>query len=403
MTHRIVVLGAGYAGLGAAKRIAARLRPDEVQVSLVNAADRFVERVRLHQLAAGQRLTDLPLADLLAGTGVELVVARVTGIDPESRRVRLDAAPHELRYDTLVYALGSRADVDGVPGLAEHAFTVADADSSRRLHARLRDLAVGDAVAVVGGGLTGIETAAEFATAYPGLRVALVARGQVGGWLSARARRYLAAALARLGIEVHENAGVAEVTGAGLRLDGAPGAGDLGADAVVWAGGFRVPDLARQAGFAVDHEGRMVVDRLLRSVSHPGVYVAGDVAAARTAGGKSRMSCQTGLPMGLNAADAVAAHLTGREARLPRIRYFFQNISLGRHDGVIQFTRADDSVIEGAVLTGRAAAWWKEMVVRGTVFQMRHPGPFGPVRRRVLVKGASDMTSGDGQIRQITA
>jgi NADH dehydrogenase FAD-containing subunit len=189
-----------------------------------------------------------------------------------------------------------------------------------------------------------------------------------------------------MGIEVHENARVTEVTNAGVRFGGDRGDRELGADAVVWTSGFRVPDLARQAGFAVDRRGRMMVDRMLRSRSHPNVYAAGDVAAARTAGGESRMSCQTGLPMGLNAADAIAATLTGREPKLPRIRYFFQNISLGRHDGITQFTRADDSIIEGAVLTGRAAAGFKEMVLHGTVFLMRRPGPYGPVSRRGLIE-----------------
>jgi NADPH-dependent 2,4-dienoyl-CoA reductase/sulfur reductase-like enzyme len=74
----IVVLGAGYAGLGAAKLAAKRTG---ATVTLVNERDRFVERVRNHQLATGQRLRDLPLRDLVAGTGIRLVVDRVTRID----------------------------------------------------------------------------------------------------------------------------------------------------------------------------------------------------------------------------------------------------------------------------------------------------------------------------------
>jgi NADH dehydrogenase FAD-containing subunit len=107
MTTRIVVVGAGYAGLAAAK-LAARWTGAEV--TLVNAGDRFVERVRLHQLAAGQPLRDLPLAGLLRGTGVRLVVDRVTGIDAATRTVRL--GERELGYDRLVYAAGSQADLD---------------------------------------------------------------------------------------------------------------------------------------------------------------------------------------------------------------------------------------------------------------------------------------------------
>ena len=86
MTSHIVVLGAGYAGLIAAKLAARRTG---ATVTLVNERDRFVERVRNHQLATGQRLRDRPLHDLLKGTGIRLAVDRVTSIDPEQRQIEL--------------------------------------------------------------------------------------------------------------------------------------------------------------------------------------------------------------------------------------------------------------------------------------------------------------------------
>ncbi|WP_049571746.1 NAD(P)/FAD-dependent oxidoreductase [Nonomuraea sp. SBT364] len=372
MTERIVVLGGGYAGLGAAKRAARRLRGTGARVTLVNASDRFVERVRLHQLAAGQRLIGLPLPRLLDGTGVELVVARATGIDLGARIVRLDAAPHELGYDVLIYALGSGADLDAVPGAAEHAFTVATAGEAARLRSRLAEAR---SVAVVGGGLTGIETATEIKAARPRLEVRLISAGRIGDGLSERARRHLHRACDRLGVTVREHAPVAEVGPDGLLLgDGCR----VPADTVVWAAGFRVPGLAAASGLATDEGGRMLVDAALRSLSHPGVLGIGDAAAAGTASGRSRMSCQTGLPMGLHAGDAAARLLTGRTPRPARIRYVWQNISLGRHDGVSQFARADDSPLGAAVVTGRLSALFKEAITRGTVWRLRHPGPYRP-------------------------
>ena len=78
MSHTVVVLGAGYAGLPAAKRLARQVRRDEVNVVLVSEWDRFVERPRLHQLATGQQLRDLPLekggVDERIGVGVELIM-----------------------------------------------------------------------------------------------------------------------------------------------------------------------------------------------------------------------------------------------------------------------------------------------------------------------------------------
>ncbi|RCG28550.1 oxidoreductase [Sphaerisporangium album] len=367
MSPHIVVLGAGYSGLVTAKLVAGH----GTRVTLVNARDRFTERVRLHQLAAGENLRDLPLRDLLAGTGVELVVGRVTGIDAGDRVVRLADGSADLRYDVLVYALGSRTDLDSVPGAAEHAHAVSAPDQAERLRARLAGAKV---AAVVGGGLTGIESAAEMAEAHPGVKVRLVTGGVLGEALSGRARRHLWRVFTRLGVDVRENARVREVRGDGLLLEDGE---HVAADTVVWTTGFRVPGLAREAGFAVDGHGRMIVDSTLRSESHPEVYAVGDAAAARMPGGQElRMACATGIPAGHRAARAIAARLAGREPRTLRFRYFNQCVSLGRHDGLVQFVHADDRPRE-VVLTGRAAALYKEGIVRGTILAMRRPSILG--------------------------
>jgi NADH dehydrogenase FAD-containing subunit len=361
---RLMVVGGGYSGVVAAKLAA---KWTDATVILINDNDRFVERVRLHQLVAGQTLRDLPLRDLLAGTGVELVVDRVKAIDPEAKQLHLALEKEPVSYDILVYAVGSLADLDSVPGAAEHAYSVATYDQATRLRDHLVDAR---SVTVVGGGLTGIETAAELAESRPDLKVRLVTNGVLGETLSRRGQRHLRRTLSRLGVEVRENARVTEV-----RADGVVLADDhhLPADTVIWTAGFRVPTLARDAGLAVDHRGRMVVDETLRSVSHPDVYGVGDAAAIRRPDGlELRMACATGMPTAQQAMRALADRLAGRTPRPVRFRYAFQCISLGRRDGLIQFVRFDDSPRE-VVLTGRLAAVYKEAIVRGTVLVERRP------------------------------
>ena len=87
MPHRIIVLGAGYAGAMTAGRLARRLHREEVAITVVNAEPDFVERIRLHQLATGQDLKPRPLRDMFAGTGVELKIAKVTGLDADRKTV----------------------------------------------------------------------------------------------------------------------------------------------------------------------------------------------------------------------------------------------------------------------------------------------------------------------------
>lgn len=372
MTPHIVVLGAGYAGMVAAKGAARTLRRSDVRITLVNAVGHFVERVRVHQLAAGRQLKQHALSGLLAGTGIELLVGRVTAVDADARTVRVDAgaegraAPRLLSYDILVYALGSGADRDTVPGVAAHALAPATQQDALRLAERTVE--GHGTVAVAGGGLTGLEVATELADSHPGLKVRLVTGGEVGATLSVRGRNYLRYALHRHGVELREHARVSQVSEHGLELaDG----GTVGADTVVWATGFRVPDIARDAGFAVDARGLLKVDRMLRSLSHPEVFAAGDAAAAYGPGGTpSRLSCQTALPMGRCVARNVAASVTGGTARPLRLRYVGQNISLGRHDGLTQLTRFDDGPSE-LIMTGRASARLKETITQGTVLLVR--------------------------------
>lgn len=362
MAEHIVVVGAGYAGLAAAKLAA---EWTDSRVTLVNARDRFVERVRLHQLASGQRLRDLPLTDLLKGTGVELVVDRVTGIDLDARKVVLTTGA--LAYDRLIYALGSRADLGAVPGAAEHAYAVSTREDAEELAAAL---AHARAVAVLGGGLTGIEVAAELAESRPDLDVRLVTGGAFGQALSRKGGRHVARVFDRLGVEVRDHADVTEVRADGLVL----ATGELlAADVVVWTAGLTVPDLAARAGLAVDGRGRVVVDGSLTSVSHPEVLAVGDAAAIKRHDGlELRMACATGLPTAQKAVRGLARRLGGREPGPLGFRYYNQCVSLGRRDGLIQFVDADDRPRE-RVLTGRWAARYKELVVRFTIVFERHP------------------------------
>ncbi|MFD6424405.1 FAD-dependent oxidoreductase, partial [Streptomyces sp. NPDC060198] len=165
--HRIIVLGAGYTGAVAAGRLAKRLRPEDVDIILVNAESDFVERVRMHQLAVGQELRPRPFTEMFAGTGVELRLGRVTAVDADRRTVTVSApnaaetedtaGAEELTYDTLVYALGSGWNTHGVPGTEEHAHDITGRPGALRLRDRLAALGAGAPVVVVGGGLTGVE------------------------------------------------------------------------------------------------------------------------------------------------------------------------------------------------------------------------------------------------------
>ncbi|MFD3521904.1 NAD(P)/FAD-dependent oxidoreductase [Streptomyces sp. NPDC058653] len=344
---QVVVVGAGYAGLMAALRLA-----PHSHVTLVDPADRFTERVRLHERAAGRPDVTHPLTSFLGSTGIVRVAARATAIDTVGREVRTDDG-RVLPYDRLVHALGSRTRTAG-PGDQDRAYTV---ESATELHKRLQDGP--GSLTVVGGGLTGIELATELAETHPGWRVGLLTEDAVGPGLSAKGRAHVRTVLAGHGVRVEEGRRVA-------------GPDDIDTDVVLWAASMTPnTELARAAGISTDPRGRVEVDAALRSVSHPEVYGVGDSAAGHTAAaGPLRMGCAAALPCGSQAASAIIAELRGEEPKPLRFSYYLQCLSLGRHDGLVQFVRPDDSPRE-RVLTGRPAAFVKEGIVRSTVRSLK--------------------------------
>ncbi|MBK9749278.1 MAG: FAD-dependent oxidoreductase [Chloroflexi bacterium] len=373
MSHQVVIIGGGYAGILAAQRLHA------AQVTLINNRSTFTERIRLHQVAAGERRPEHAIPGLLR-KGVTFVQGHVSALDLDGQQViyRDDAGEHTLPYDSLIYALGSKTgnlpqQPVGAHGRAplrsteksDAVFTL-DPASTERLAARLRELPAGAHVAVVGGGLTGIESASEIAESYPHLHVSLVTRGAFGERLSRKGRAHLYATFQRLNVQICDHLDVQSIGDRELITE----RGAISYDACVWTAGFTVPMLAREAGLAVNDCGQIVVDRTLRSLSHPNVYAAGDAAWVAEMPIPIRMACATALPMGGHVADNLNALLTGGPAKPFEFRYYWQCISLGRNDALVQIASGDDMPRE-RILTGKGGAVFKEMICRLTINVLR--------------------------------
>ncbi len=356
-TH-VVVIGGGYAGTLAANHL--RVRPD-VDITLVNPRPVFVERIRLHQLVADSGTATVDYGTLL-GDGIRLVVDGAELIDTAERRVRLTSGA-ALDYDYLIYAVGSTGALPAVRGAAEFAYSVADLESAQRLRYALADLPPDAPAAVVGGGLTGIETAAELA--QQGRSVTLICGGGLGPSLSGRGRRSVGKQLRRLGVDVLESVAVSEVRWDAVVLsDGAV----LPSAATVWTAGFGVPDLATRSGLRTDALGRLLTDETLTSIDDECVVAAGDAAAP--SGHPLRMSCQAAGPLGAQAANTVLSRIAADTPARVNQAFVGQCISLGRSLGTIQLARTDDTPVN-IVVGGRSAASIKEAICKGTLWAIR--------------------------------
>lgn len=348
--HKILILGGGYAGVMAASRLI--INGVRAEITLVDARTELVQRIRLHETLAGSTPKTLPYR-LLERRGIRFVQARVESLEPGRRRA-LARTPGgerlELEYDTLIYALGSRTAAPA-PGLA--AVRLNDPAELRQAYEQLEP---GMRVLVVGGGLTGIEAATELAERIPGLKVTLATRGRIADGWSAAATEHFLRRFWELGIELREEVSVETADGF---------------DLCIWAGGFEALPLAREAGLPTDAAGRVRVDDALRVPGHPEIFVAGDAAVAAGAGGwMIRMGCVSALPMGAHVGENVASVLRGRAPKPFPFAIVIRCVSLGRKDGLVQFTAADDAPT-GRVWTRRAAAIVKEMICQMTYWVMR--------------------------------
>lgn len=361
-THRVVVIGGGYAGTLAANRL--QQNPD-IDITLINPRPQFVHRMRLHQMAAGACEAVVDYGTLL-GSGVRLLADRVDRIDTANRRIDL-ASGDSMGYDYVVYAVGSTALVpESVEGAAEFAHTVAEYEAAQRLRATVNALAPDAWITVVGAGFTGIEVAAELATG--GRTVSLVAGAQLAPTLGGPARRAVSRWMAKNGVGLLEDAMVTEVRPDAVVLDdGTVWRSDL----TIWAGGFDVPDLASRSGLRTDTLGRLITDATLTSIDDDRVLAAGDAAAP--SGKALRMACYTAGPMAATAADTILSRIAGTPPEAFSLGYLGSCLGLGRRSAVMQFTRRDDTPLD-VHLRGRVAGAVKELVLKGILWSLRREG-----------------------------
>ena len=333
--RQVVIVGGGFAGLwaamGAARQIDEAGQDAGVQISLVSRDPWLGIRPRFHEAHPGDHMRVL-LRSVLDPIGADLVQGTAEAIDVDARTVAGtggDGRPLALRYDRLVLASGSQLHRPPVPGLDTHALSVDTLDEARALERHLLalpSLPPGPecyTAVVVGAGFTGVEVAAEMVGRLAEVagnrelvRVVLVERADVvGPDLGAQPRPVIEEALGALGVERRLGVTVTAIDPGGVTLsDGAR----LAARTVVWTAGLRASPLAALVPGAFDGLGRLRVDHTLRVPEVPGVFAAGDVAAAPAdAEHTTLISCQHAITLGIFAGHNAVRDLVG----LPLLPY----------------------------------------------------------------------------------
>src|SRR5438046_4263783 len=364
---RILVVGAGIAGLLFTLRRAGKVANESVQITLVDESDTFIVRPRLQEFATNQRVFSRPFSQILRKTQVQFLQGRVTSLDPSQHRITVQdqqQQQHELAYDHLVYALGSMTDRQSVPGVAQYAYSLSARGpfSASALREMLPEIgARGGQVVVCGGGATGIETAAQVASVYPQIKVSLVTQGSLALSWGKSVADVIRHRLVSLGVEIVEQSTVRAVRAQSVVLNQGR---ELECDLCIWTAGFVVQPLARESGLAVNERGQVLVDPFLRSVSHQEIYAIGDAATPVEDPGVPhvRMSAFTASIMGAHGADCLSTILSGKMPKPLSFAYLAQAIALGQHNAIF-FPLSPDDRPTPPYITGWLGALTRVVVV----------------------------------------
>ena len=304
----IVVVGAGYAGVLATKKLEKKLRKkgvaNETQITIIDKHPYHTMLTELHEVAAcrvGEESVKMNLDQIFAGRKVKVVLDTVNKIHFEENKITGENG--EYSYDYLVLASGSKPTFYGVEGAEEHSYTLWSYDDAVILRDRIHDcfrLAADEPNAqkrqelltfyVIGAGFTGVEMMGELAEYVPVLcerfhikreDVKLV---NVDGLsrpvpvlpekLSGKVERRLK----KMGVEVLLNANVVEVGENFIKMKEGEEVKQYTAGTIVWTAGIESAELTAEAAKEIKSagRGRIEVDAYLRSVDYENVYVIGD-------------------------------------------------------------------------------------------------------------------------------
>ena len=354
MVKDIVVLGAGYGGITATLRLAKLFRKiGGFRIHLVDRHPYHLLETRLHEAAARRAEVTIPILGILKRKNVVFHLTEILKIDlGKNKIIGID---QEIIFDSLVIALGSKTDFYDIPGLKQHALelkthpdTLKIRDRIERMFARAAGIADKKGrrpfltFVIGGGGLTGVELAAELAEFVLELcrkyrveqnepRLVLIeAKNSILPNLKENLIQRTKKELVEKNVEILESTRVESFEPGEIKIS--PG-GILQAHTLIWTGGIRVSNLMSASGLETGPLGRVIVDQFLEVKNFPGVFAIGDNALAKNpkTGAPVPAAAQFALQQGRLAAYNVYAHILRKPKKPYRPRVMGEVISLGRH------------------------------------------------------------------------
>ncbi|GIM47343.1 NADH dehydrogenase [Collibacillus ludicampi] len=366
---KIVVLGAGYAGIACG----VRLQKLDIPFTLINKHRYHYFTTLLHELAGGRNDAEeyyVDLEDVLNEDQATIIQDVVTALRPQENKIITEKSEYE--YDYLVFALGNAPEFFGIPGLKEHALLLRSLDTAKEIREHVEEQfllynqdqdSTRLRIIVGGAGLTGIELVGELAEWLPQLTAAyrvpshqvevinIEAAPVILPMLDKSLQETAMNVLTKKGIKIRTGE---KITRVGEHVVELASGETIEAKTIIWTGGVRANPLLAEAGFETDPRGRAKVNEYLQSVDYENVFVLGDSSCFIGPDGKPLPPTgQLASQMGEHCAKNLNALLRHQELRPFEFHYMGTLASLGSEVGV--------GNIKGFKTSGVPAGFLKEM------------------------------------------
>jgi NADH dehydrogenase len=349
---RVVILGAGFGGLTAARAMAGT-----ADVTVVDRHNFQTFLPLLYQVSTAGLAADHvahPIRGALRKTGVQFRMGTPISVDHKNKTVKLDSS-EVLPFDQLIVALGSATADFGIPGVVEHALGMKSVNEAIAIRAevmrRFEDLCRFEdetifSISVVGGGPTGVEMAGAFAELVRGplrndqahaaahIKINLIEAGprilpMFSEKLSARAK----SDLEELGVTVHLNTAVAEIKPRSILIKG----GDaLPSEVTVWAAGVKGEPAGGQLNLPLVNT-RIDVDQTLQVKNYPHIFAIGDIAGFVGENGRFLpMVAPVAMQQGRFVAQQIKRLAQGKALENFKYKDKGSMATIGRHKAIVE-------------------------------------------------------------------
>ncbi|MDW4301537.1 NAD(P)/FAD-dependent oxidoreductase [Staphylococcus saprophyticus] len=384
---KVLVLGAGYAGLQTITKLQKQISADEAEVTLINKNDYHYEATWLHEASAGIiSYEDLlyPVESVVNKDKVNFVKAEVTKIDRNAKKVETDAGIFD--FDILVVSLGFESETFGIKGMKDYAFQIENVLTARKLSRHIEDKFANyasskqkddkDLAIIVGGaGFTGVEFLGELTDRIPELcnkygveqskvKITCVeAAPKMLPMFSDELVNHAVNYLENKGVEFKIGTPIVAANEKGFVVKVNDEEQQLEANTVVWAAGVRGSKLMEES-FEGVKRGRIVTKQDLTIEGYDDIFVIGDCSAFIPAGEERPLptTAQIAMQQGEHTAKNVKNILEGQPTN--EFEYVDRGTvcSLGAHDGV--------GVVYGRDIQGKKAAFMKKVIDTRAVFKL---------------------------------